>query len=158
MSRETFPDAGPSAGPAANTITRSPCAHLVPGPYPFESVFVLDDHLGPTDWLVRCSCCGAAYLLEMLDWEGARRLYRLRAPDSAAVVGLVRDLERGSCDLDRARAQAQHFSLGSRALPVLVLLDPGAGRLLSVLEAPADIPGDNWRALPCDGSWIRRFG
>jgi len=145
--------------------TESACAHLIPGAYPFETVLVLDDHMGPTDWLIRCHGCGAAYLLEMLDWEGARRLYRLRAPEPVAVAGLIRDLERGSCDLNRARAQAQHFTLTSQALPALVLLDLSATRIVSVIDLAgndmadnAAIPTTGWRELPCDGEWIRRFG
>ncbi len=135
------------------------CAHLPPGPYPFDSVLVLDDHLGPTDWLVRCRTCTAAYLLEMLDWDGPQRLYRMRLPERDAVAGLIRDLERGSCDLNRAGAQAQHFSLNSQPLPVLALLDLRAGTLLALLDVPPEekLPGASWRELPCDGEWIRRF-
>ena len=148
-----------------SSATRSgaemPCTHLKAGSYPFESVLVLDDHLGPTDWLVRCSSCAAAYLLEMFDWDGSRRLYRLRAADAAAVDALIRDLERGSCDLNRASAQAQHFTLTSQALPIAVLLDLRAGALRSVVELPEDIraevPVASWRELPCDGSWIQRL-
>ena len=132
------------------------CAHMTPGPYPFESVLVLDDHLGPTDWLVRCAACGAPCLLEMLDWSGSRRLYRTRLPDPAAVAGLMRDLERGSCDIRRAGEQARHFSLTSRPLHQLILLDVAARSLLRVLTAdPArPIPGAGWRELECDGAWI----
>ncbi len=163
----------------------SVCTHLVPGPYPFESVLVLDDYLGPTDWLVRCRDCAAAYLLEMLDLDGPRRLYRVRAPQAEAIAGLVRDLERGSCDLNRANAQAQHFTLASETLPLLMLLDLSAGTLNALLErktqvevdpqvdavdreidgtaeeksekAEEAIPSAGWRELPCDGSWIRRL-
>ncbi len=135
------------------------CPHMTAGPLPFDAVLVLDDHLGPTDWLVRCRSCGSAYLLEMLDWDGQRRLYRLRLPAADAVAGLLRDLERGSCDLNRARAQAQHFSLSSRALPVLALLDLSAGALLGIVPSPEgrQLPGTSWRELPCDGSWIQQL-
>jgi hypothetical protein len=135
------------------------CSHLIPGPYPFETVLVLDDHLGPTDWLVRCRACPTTYLLEMLDWDGPRRLYRLRAPAAAAVAGLVRDLERGSCDLSRAAAEAQHFTLSSQSLPTLALLDLRASTLVATIEVPrgTHIPSASWRELPCDSSWIRRL-
>ena len=138
---------------------QAPCSHLLPGPYPFESVLVLDDHLGPTDWLVRCRSCGVPYLFEMLDWADALRLYRLRLPDEAAANGLMRDLDRGSCDLNRATAQAQHFSLSSKTLPLLVLLDMKAGELVSVSDAPHEevLPTSSWRELPCDGRWIGRL-
>ena len=150
----TSSDPAPEPGAAS-----TPCPHLAPGPYPFETVLVLDDQLGPTDWLVRCRTCATAYLLEMLDWQGPRRLYRLRAPDPDAVAALVRDLDRGSCDLNRAGAQAQHFSLSSERLASLVLLDLQAGTVVELLEVPDDlsIPGAGWRELPCDGSWIQRF-
>jgi hypothetical protein len=136
------------------------CPHLIPGPYPFDSALVLDDHLGPTDWLIRCRSCATAYLLEMLDWDGARRLYRMRVPEPQAVDRLLRDLDRGSCDLSRARDQAHHFSLTSTRLAQLALLDLAAGELIEVLEIPEGtaIPGASWRELPCDGSWVQRLG
>ncbi len=136
---------------------RTLCSHMVPGPYPFESVLVLDDHLGPTDWLVRCSRCGAPCLLEMLDMAGSLRLYRTRLPEAGAVQGLIRDLERGSCDIRRAGEQARHFSLSSRALDRLILLDPGKQTLVRLLSMDPElrIPGASWRELDCDGQWIR---
>jgi len=140
-------------------LPESTCPHLIPGPYPFESALVLDDHLGPTDWLVSCRGCDAAYLLEMLDWAGSRRLYRLRVPEPRAVNRLLQDLDRGSCDLDRASAQAHHFSLTSAQLDVLALLDLGTAELIALLNVPegVKIPGAGWRELPCDGSWIQRL-
>ena len=134
------------------------CPHIKAGPYPFATVLVLDDHLGPTDWLVRCTSCDRAYLLEMLDWHGPQRLYRLRVPAAEAVAGLVKDLERGSCDLSRAGAEAQHFSLTSERLPDLVLIDLRAGTVVELIDVKGlQIPGASWRELPCDGGWIRRF-
>ena len=135
------------------------CDHMVPGPYPFESILVLDDHLGPTDWLVRCSTCGQPCLLEMLDWSGSRRLYRVRLPEEAAVAGLMRDLTRGSCDLSRAGEEARHVGLMSPRLNDLLLLDLGNRSLVSVLRPSPDcaIPGAGWRELDCDGDWIDRL-
>jgi hypothetical protein len=135
------------------------CAHLSPGPYPFESVLILDDHLGPTDWLVRCRACRRPYLLEMLDWREKLRLYRIRRPDAQAVEGLMRDLDRGSCDLRRAGEQVRHLGLSSRRLSELALLDLGQAVLVRTIDVPGDqpIPGASWRELPCDGAWIRRF-
>jgi len=139
--------------------TEAICQHLTPGHYPFDSVLVLDDHLGPTDWLVRCRSCEAAYLLEMLDWQGSLRLYRLRVPEPRSVDRLLRDLERGSCDLNRARDQAHHFSLTSTRVAELALLDLAAGQLIRMVKAPENeaIPGASWRDLSCDGSWIQRL-
>ncbi len=68
----------------------------------------------------------------------------------------MRDLDRGSCDLNRATAQAQHFSLSSAALPLVALLDTKASVLVAIADLPEDrpVPSASWRELPCDGSWI----
>ena len=132
---------------------------MVPGPCPWETELVIDDHLGPTDLLVGCRVCGRAYLLEMLDWEGSRRLFRVRAPSPGAVAALTRDLQRGSCDLSRAVEEVRHVSLTSDRLPVLLLFDTRTGEVVEriPLATPADVPGAGWRELPCDGEWIRRL-
>lgn len=135
------------------------CEHLVPGPYPFETVLVLDDHLGPTELLIRCRQCDHCWLLEMLDWREDERLFRIRKADPEAVAGLLKDLARGSCDLRRAGEQARHFSLTSERLPELLLLNVHNARLSAVIKPPMDtvVPGTDWRALACDGSWIRQL-
>lgn len=135
------------------------CAHLIPGPYPFETVLVLDDHLGPTELLIRCRRCGHCWLLEMLDWRDDVRLFRIRKADPEAVAGLLKDLSRGSCDLRRAGEQARHLSLSSERLPELLLLNVGHATLSAVIAPPTDtrVPGRGWRELACDGDWIRRL-
>ena len=135
------------------------CDHMVPGPYPFESVLVLDDHLGPTDWLVRCRSCGAPCLLEMLDFDGSRRLYRVRLPEPDAVLSLMQDLARGSCDLNRAGEETRHVALASPRTRDLVLLDLNAQTLVAVLRPSSEspVPGAGWRELECDGRWIERL-
>ena len=132
------------------------CEHLTPGPYPFDITLVLDDHLGPTEALIRCRSCQRHYLLEMLDWRGDQRLFRLSQPFAAATEILLKDLARGSCDLNRATEEVRQFSLASTRLPVLLLVDARAQTVLSLSEvAPGThIPGTGWRDLPCDGSWI----
>lgn len=135
------------------------CAHLTPGPYPFAIVLVLDDHLGPTELLVRCRQCDHCWLLEMLDWQDDVRLFRVRQPDPEAVAGLLKDLARGSCDINRAGEQARYFSLTSERLPELLLLNI-RGATLSAVITPAQhikVPGTGWRQLVCDGSWIRQL-
>jgi len=136
------------------------CTHLTPGPGRFESLLVLDDHLGPTDWLVQCRHCTATYLLEMLDVSGALRLYRIRLVDPDAARGLMRDLERGSCDINRAGEQARHLTLTSRRLPSLVLLDLQSDTLVRIVDTDAEqvIPSAGWRELACDGRWIQQLG
>lgn len=132
---------------------------MVAGPYPFETLLVLDDHLGPTESLIRCRNCRATYLLEMLDWQADLRLFRIRVPEPAAAAGLLRDLERGSCDLRRAGEQARHFSLTSERLPVLILLNTRSAELITTISGPEVLtaPGGSWRELSCDGTWIRSF-
>ncbi len=121
---------------------------------------VLDDHLGPTESLIRCRQCNAPYLLEMLDWQGGRRLYRVRAPEREAADALEHNLARGSCDLNRAAAELFQFSLAATPQPVLVLLNLEAGSLerLIDVDAASSIPSAPWRELPCDGSWIDQEG
>lgn len=135
------------------------CAHLVAGPCPWETELVIDDHLGPTECLVGCRVCGRPFLLEMLDWAGSRRLFRVRAPSPAAVAGLTRDLNRGSCDLGRAREEIRHVSLSSDRVPALLLYDTKTATLLArvTLGGAGEVPWAGWRELPCDGRWIERF-
>jgi len=134
------------------------CEHFKPGSHPYEVLLVLDDHLGPTEALVRCRACAQSYLIELLDWLGSERLFRVAEPDAAATRTLLRDLERGSCDLARAGEEVRHFSLISERLPVLLLLDTDENvirRRIDVVDADA-IPAASWRELPCDGEWIER--
>lgn len=132
------------------------CEHLQAGPYPFDLTLVVDDHLGPTEALIRCRSCGQHYLMEMLDWRGDQRLFRLSQTDEDATQLLLRDLARGSCDLNRATEEVRQFSLASTRLPALLLLDTVQRTISSLTEvAPGTrIPGTGWRDLPCDGSWI----
>lgn len=135
------------------------CPHIQPGPCPWETELVIDDHLGPTECLVGCRTCGRAYLLEMLDWSGNLRLFRVRAPAPAAVALLTRNLNRGSCDLDRAREEVRHVSLSSDRVPALLLYDTQAASVVARigLDDPGDVPWRGWRELACDGSWITRL-
>lgn len=135
------------------------CSHMQRGPYPFATLLVLDDHLGPTESLVRCLSCGRAYLLEMLDWLNDERLFRVRAVDADTAQSLVRDLQRGSCDLTRAGEEARHVSLSSERLPALMLLNTRTRELTALLTGPETLaaPGTSWRGLPCDGAWIRKL-
>ncbi len=141
---------------AQPSTERGHCGHLAPGPYPFRTVLVLDDQLGPTESLIRCRQCDAPYLLEMLDWRGSMRLFRVRRPERSATDALERDLSRGSCDLNRASAEVFQFSLDAEPCPWLLLLDQGAGTLLARIDIDAKtaVPTAPWRELPCDGSWI----
>jgi hypothetical protein len=134
------------------------CSHIKPGPVPWDVLLVLDDHLGPTDALAVCRTCRTPYLLEMVDWRPPLRLFRVSEPRSDAVQGLLRNLERGSCDLRRAGEEVRHFSQGARRLPWLVLLDTSAYRLEAVIEHSGPLPGASWREAPCDGALIDEVG
>ncbi|MGE0624959.1 MAG: hypothetical protein AB7I04_13850 [Pseudomonadales bacterium] len=135
------------------------CPHIRPGPCPWETELVIDDHLGPTESLIACRTCGRAYLLEMLDWSGSLRLFRVRAPEGAAIALLTRDLNRGSCDLGRAREEVRHVSLASDRVAELLLYDTQAASLVEriALIDPGDVPWAGWRELACDGSRIAQL-
>lgn len=134
------------------------CPHIQPGPVPWDVLLVLDDHLGPTDALTVCRTCGTPYLIEMLDWRHPLRLFRIYEPRTEAVQGLLRNLERGSCDIRRAGEEVRHFAQGAERLPWLVLLDTDAHRVVALVDHPGPVPGASWRELPCDGSLIDETG
>jgi len=132
------------------------CEHLRPGTWPLSIRLVLDDHLGPTDFLADCAECGRTWLLEMLDWRDPLRLLRLAALPADHAARLIRDLERGSCDPARATAELQYVRSSAAPLPWLLLMDVGGPRIEALVPVPDDrrVPGAAWRELPCDGSWV----
>ncbi len=130
---------------------------MVPGPEPFRTLLVLENHLGPTELLIRCTHCRQTYLLEMLDWRGSLRAFRISSAEDGATAALLVDLERGSCDVNRARVEVRHFTLTSNLQPDLLVLDSDKAAIDSVAtvtESAQTIPREPWRHLPCDGSWI----
>jgi len=133
------------------------CNHFKAGSWPFRIELVLDDHLGPTEALICCSVCERAYLLELLDWADNLRLFRVAEPGADATRLLLKDLERGSCDLGRAGEEVRQFALVSERLPELLLLDMNDRQIVRrvVVTDPDSIPRGNWRDLPCDGARIR---
>ena len=136
------------------------CSHVTRGQIPFDTVLVLDDQLGPTEYLGRCRCCRTLYLLEMFDWQGSLRAFRLSAPSTESTEALLRDLERGSCDLNRAREEVRAFTLTSTRLDQLILMDTSAQTITetaSSTDFEVAVPTATWRDLPCDGAWIRRI-
>ncbi|HEX7037378.1 MAG TPA: hypothetical protein VF210_16525 [Pseudomonadales bacterium] len=132
------------------------CEHVRVGRWPFQAELVLDEHLGITDALMRCRDCGRFYLLEMLDWRDRHRVMRVAPMDDAAAERLIRDLTRGSCDVNRAGAEVQYVRTATPFTRVLLLIDTTGPRIEAVGEPPGDrrIPGASWRELPCDGSWV----
>ncbi|MCZ6710052.1 MAG: hypothetical protein O7B25_06805 [Gammaproteobacteria bacterium] len=133
------------------------CEHLTPGTYPFQVDLVLDDHLGFTDAVVSCRHCQQAYLLEMLDWANHDRLFRICVLRSDHAQRLIRDLTRGSCDLQRAGAEVQQMKTASAFSGWLILVDTVEPQISAVAPVPPerDLPGASWRELPCDGTWVK---
>ena len=132
------------------------CEHVHPGEWPFQVELVLDEHLGPADALMRCRACGRFYLLEMLDLRGSARVMRVAPLQTAEAERLIRDLTRGSCDINRAGAEVQYMRMRAPLLPRLILMDTRGPALTAIADVPADVrvPGRSWRDLPCDGSWV----
>lgn len=85
--------------------THPDCSHLDRGR--LEVVLPLDDYLGITEAVVRCSTCNQTYLIELLDISGIKRAFRLTAIEQAIADQLIRDLTRGSCDAQRAATEVQ---------------------------------------------------
>ena len=135
----------------------SVCAHLTPGAYPLVIDAVLDTNPGITDALTHCHACGQPYFLEMLDCKNTCRLFRLRLVDRSSCAGLLRDLDRGSCDPDRAKQETQHVRLASPLSKSLMLVDVSGPVIVWLASAEENIPGACWRELTCDGAWIERL-
>ncbi|MCZ6642398.1 MAG: hypothetical protein O7F71_12540 [Gammaproteobacteria bacterium] len=136
------------------------CQHLKVGTYPFQLQLTLDEHLGFTDALVTCRDCDKAYLLEMLDWRGAERLFRVSLPDPERATQLVRDLTRGSCDITRAGSEIHHMQTTLPDSMYLIIIDqnysPSGPAISGIAPKPADrpLPSASWRELICDGEWL----
>ncbi|MCB1684884.1 MAG: hypothetical protein R3E82_22380 [Pseudomonadales bacterium] len=97
-------------------------------------------------------------MLEMLDWQGRLRLFRVSALAADFVAQLLRDLDRGSCDLDRAGAQIAQFQQMHARIDALLLLDSGVPEILALKPAGAQpLPRSSWRELPCDGRRISQL-
>lgn len=129
------------------------CTHFgaaAPGPYPFSIEMVLDGQSGFTDAVVRCRTCGQAYLIEMLDWEGAkfeRRRFRTSLLDDAVVARYAHNRSRTSCDLTRASAEWYTVQTQARLTDLELTLDVGAATVVGSRQVPegTDIPMAHWR-------------
>ncbi len=136
------------------------CQHVKVGAYPFQLQLCLDEHLGVTDALVTCKECDKPYLLEMLDWRGDERLFRVSLPDADQATQLVRDLTRGSCDITRAGAEVHHMQTTTAASRYLLIIDqdssPSAPAIVGIAQKPDDqpLPSASWRELECNGQWL----
>jgi hypothetical protein len=129
------------------------CEHLItddPVPFPFDVEMVLDGVSGFTDAIVRCRSCGQAYLIEMLDWWGARfqrRTFRTSLLGNDVVAQYAHNRQRSSCDLKRASAEWYAVQTESKLTPLRITLDLETSQQIEsrVLPADADIPMGHWR-------------
>lgn len=129
------------------------CEHVAaaqPGDTPFLVDVVLDDSGGLTDGLVRCSVCDASYLIELLAWRGptlALRRFRVSTMRKADAALYVRDIARGSCDLNRSGAERSALEQQATLSACIIELDVNGMRVLRVedVSAAADISVAGWR-------------
>ena len=136
--------------------TPSPCPHLQGGR--LETLLLLDAWLGIAEAVTRCPLCGQCSLLELLDIDGNRRAWRLTPLDTGQAAGLVRDVNRGSCDVHRAGNQL-HALRASHALPAQVVIsEDGSLTGLRLGHGAGPLPSTSWRELPLDGQWLRPAG
>jgi hypothetical protein len=130
------------------------CSHVRYGTTPFETLFVVEEHLGLARGLLECRTCGTTYLLEMIDLRGNDRAYRIAEVASSHARAFARTLTRGTCDINRADGELQHLEMRSRLLPAVVTMTGGTVTGVRVLPDTTKVPKLHWRALPCDGKWL----
>jgi hypothetical protein len=135
-------------------LTAKICPHLANQPQ-LETLQVLDSHLHMTDGFVRCTVCGATYLLEAVDMTSTACLFRVSAVDDKAADRTLQSLRKGSCDINRARDEVFNLSNDATELKDLLLMRNGIFACLVTPPASATIARTSWRQLPCDGSLIR---
>ena len=129
-----------------------PCSHLDRGR--LEVVLPLDDYLGITEAVVRCSTCHQAYLIELLDISGTRRAFRLTAIEQTIADQLIRDLTRGSCDAQRAATEMQAVKTLYVPSTQWLVTQHGAFSEVQLHQADSPLPNCSWRELPLDGRWL----
>jgi hypothetical protein len=133
----------------------TPCDHLKADSWPLAIEHTFSVLVVFADAIARCRRCDQTYLLELLDVRGPERLYRLSTSSGEATEELIRDLNRGSCDLQRAQAQFDEFSRQSIATGKLLWTDSKANRIKALITVDAPLPAASWQTLPCDGTWFQ---
>ncbi len=132
------------------------CEHATVGAWPWRTQLTIDEHLGPTDAVMVCTHCGQRCLLQTIDWAGRERAMRVALVDPAEADGVARDLNRGSCDVNRAGAELDYLRSRARAVDVLLCVDAGGPAITARAPvAAAELPPGGWRRLACDGRWVR---
>ncbi len=135
----------------------TPCDHLKADTWPLTIEHTFTMLLVFADALARCRSCGRSYLLELLDVREHERLYRLSLCSNQASAELLKDLNRGSCDLQRAQAQFDEFSRSSVITDKLLWTDARANVLRGLITTHLPLPAESWQSLPCDGTWFKRL-
>lgn len=135
----------------------TPCDHLKADTWPLTIEHTFTMLVVFADALASCDRCGQTYLLELLDVRNHERLYRLSLSSAEVSAGLIKDLNRGSCDLQRAQAQFDEFSRQSLATDKLLWTDSRANRISGLITADLPLPVEHWQALPRDGDWFKRL-
>jgi hypothetical protein len=98
------------------------CRHVAasaPGARPFVVDLVLDERNGPTEMLVHCAGCDAAYLLTGIAERGPRltlRTFEVASVPRSVAAAFRRDIARGSCDVSRAGAERE--AVVAQAVPL----------------------------------------
>jgi len=133
--------------------TAKPCSHL-DRLLKLETVLVIDSHVNVTNAFMRCTYCGSAYLLEMVDCTARTSLFRVSRVDQDALQHTARAIHQGSCDVNRSRAEIQHLANAAEELDPLILMQDGC--FTKLVERPDNLPGAHlgWRELPCTGALI----
>ena len=72
------------------------------------------------DAYTKCGHCDTRYLIELIDLKGNVSAYRIAALPSEYVDKTIHSLRKGSCDFNRARAEAA--SMASLATPLQAML------------------------------------
>ena len=100
-----------------------------------EVVYVLDDHLGFTDALVRHG--NDTWLVEAVDWDPRTthpRLFRVGHIDESVVAGFLHDVSRDYCDLNRKVAQVSALGEQAQWARSVVAIDVRTGNVLARFE------------------------
>jgi len=130
------------------------CPHLASQPA-LDILYVLDSHLHMTDGFVQCADCGATFLVEMADTDNGTSLFRVSALSPSAVKDTIRSLQRGSCDINRARHEVFSVAGHAQELDALLIMQGGSFTHTVVRPAQLVLPKRSWRELPCDGTLVQ---
>jgi hypothetical protein len=127
------------------------CAH--PGK-DLQTLLVLDQQIYMTDAFVRCGACNTHMLVELVDMQNHLQVFRVLEVDEDAVQATLRSLNKGSCDINRARNEVLAVSSTGRAVDKVLLAKNG--QLTGFVPLAVQLPQGSWRELPCDGTIVQK--